>query len=95
MKKFLMALGFVVLAGGIAFAAVVIQNDGTRVGATDKINIVGGAPTQLGSVITVSTLLSAQDVDTALYTKVKPSGFGKTLCINIDGTIYPNSGACS
>lgn len=73
---------------GVGFAAVAVFNDGTRVDLTENLNVVGGAVTTANGVVTLSTLVSAMDVDTALYTKAAGTGGSKSLRISVDGTIY-------
>lgn len=93
MKKFLIALGFVALCG-IAYAAVQITDGTANMGVTENIVFNGASVTATGAALSVNTLLSGQDVDTSLYTKAKGTSFAKVLCVNIDGTIYANSGTC-
>lgn len=88
MGKFLLAFLMVVALAGVSFAAVSVFNDGTKVDLTENLNIVGGAVSTSAGAVTVSTLLSAMDVDTTLYTKAAGTGGVKHVVISADGTIY-------
>ena len=78
---FLTAFVVLFLAVGVAFAGVVLYSEGTRVGPTDKVNLVGPAVTESGGKTTIdfTDLTGVVTVDDDIYAEEE---------LIVDGSIY-------
>jgi hypothetical protein len=93
MRKILMALGFVAICG-VAIAAVQVHDGTSNMGVTEDIIFTGASVSASNAALAVNTLLSSQDLDTALYTSTRGTGGQRALCVAIDGKIYASTNAC-
>ena len=82
---FLTAFVVLFLAVGVAFAGVVLYSEGTRVGPTDKVNLVGPAVSEDGSKTTVdfTDVTGGLTVDDDIYAEEG---------LIVDGSIYMTGG---
>lgn len=99
MRKFIFAVMLVVGLASLAQAAVVLYEEGTKVGIVEKVNVVGTSltATVAGKTGTV-TATAAPAITGGTINNVTNLAVGTTRStntVNVDGTIYANPATLS